>query len=190
MNYIELLFLALSLCLDTFTVSLAGGICEEKKIPAGKILKIIFFFAFFQTAFLSIGWFLGNEVVDYIAKAAPWIAFILLMYVGIKMIVDAVRKKEEKHSGVSIVSTGRLTMLSIATSIDAFAVGISIAMLPFTWQKTVFEITSVFVFTALASLVGLLSGKCLGRGMRKSPMIVGGIILILIGIKILLEHYF
>lgn len=190
MSYPELILMALSLCLDTFTVSLAGGLCGKDKLSVGNYIKIFLFFAFFQTLFLAAGWFLGSGVVQYIVKAAPWIAFILLSYVGINMILDATRKKKDNGRNVSIANTRHLVLLAVATSIDAFAVGLSLAMLHLVWQKILAETVSVFVFTALASVAGLLGGKCLGHGAGRKPMIFGGIILILIGIKILLEYYF
>lgn len=193
MNYFELFLLAVGLCFDTFAVSLAGGICMGRKPSLAMILKIIFCFALFQAGFAAIGWLLGRSVMEYIQMLDHWVAFALLGYIGGKMIVEgitSVRKGEEcSDQKYSLLKTGHLLLLSVATSIDAVAVGLSLAVVDISGYKIVSEFGMVFVTTAAASLVGLLGGRRLGGNNASSKAeIAGGAILVFIGIKILIEH--
>ena len=125
MSYIELFLLAAGLCFDTFAVSLTGGICTRGSLCVRQILKIILCFAFFQAGLSFAGWLL---VSDYISKVDHWVAFVLLGYIGAKMIVEGCSKEEEAVSKSSLLNPRQLVLLSIATSIDAVAVGISLAL--------------------------------------------------------------
>ena len=188
MSYIELFLLAAGLCFDTFAVSLTGGICTRGSLCVRQILKIILCFAFFQAGLSFAGWLLGYSVSDYISKVDHWVAFVLLGYIGGKMIVEGCSKKEEEVSGSSLLNTRQLVLLSVATSIDAIAVGISLAMVRLSFMKIGITTAMVLACTALASLAGLLGGRRLGSGIGKKSEILGGIILIAIGVKILVEH--
>lgn len=188
MSYIELFLLAAGLCFDTFAVSLTGGICTRGSLCARQILHIILCFAVFQAGLTFAGWLLGYSVSDYISKVDHWVAFVLLGYIGGKMIVEGCSKKEEEVSGSSLLITRQLVLLSVATSIDAIAVGISLAMVRLSFMKIGITTAMVLACTALASLAGLLGGRRLGSGIGKKSEILGGIILIAIGVKILVEH--
>ncbi len=185
MNYFEIFLLATGLCFDTFAVSLVGGACAQS-IPALRKVKIISFFALFQAGFTFIGWALGATVNNVIESYDHWVAFGLLLFIGGKMIIDSLKKSEDKS--VDLLDTGKLAVSSIATSIDALAVGISLAMLHFTSARILWTLLIVASVTALASFLGLASGKQVGKWLGKKSNIIGGIILIGIGIKILIEH--
>ena len=198
MSYIELFLLAAGLCFDTFAVSLTGGICTQGslgprqtlKIILGprQTLKIILCFAVFQAGLSFAGWLLGYSVSDYISKVDHWVAFVLLGYIGVKMIVEGCSKEDEAVSKSSLLNPRQLVLLSIATSIDAVAVGISLALFKLSFLKIGICTAMVFVCTALASLAGLLGGRRLGASVGKKSEILGGLILIAIGAKILIEH--
>lgn len=188
MSYIELFLLAAGLCFDTFAVSLTGGICTRGSLCVRQILRIIFCFAVFQAGLTFAGWLLGYSVSDYISKVDHWVAFVLLGYIGVKMIIGGCSKKEEEVSGTSLLNTKQLVLLSVATSIDAVAVGISLAMIKLSFLKIGITTAMVLACTALASLAGLLGGRRLGAGIGKKSEILGGLILIAIGAKILIEH--
>ena len=128
MSYIELFLLAAGLCFDTFAVSLTGGICTQGSLGRRQILKIILCFAVFQAGLSFAGWLLGYSVSDYISKVDHWVAFVLLGYIGVKMIVEGCSREDESVSKSSLLNPRQLVLLSIATSIDAVAVGISLAL--------------------------------------------------------------
>lgn len=200
MSYIELFLLALSLCFDTFAVSITGGICTPGRLRRREIVRIILFFAFFQASFTFVGCLLGMGLSDFISRVDHWIAFLLLGYIGVKMIIEGTSSEEDASEGEGeeckqCYETGRslrniknLTLLSIATSIDALAVGISISLLHLGMWKMSVGTGMVFLTTAAASLLGLVSGRKLGSKAGKRSEIAGGVILILIGAKILVEH--
>lgn len=189
MSYIELLLIGVSLCFDTFAVSLTGGICMKTKLSVWQTLKIITVFALFQGGFTLIGWLLGTELYIYIERFDHWIAFFLLAYIGGGMLFEG--RKEEcscSKSKTNLLDNKNLCLLSIATSIDALAVGISLAMVSLSPVKILVGLISIFFFTALASFVGLNGGRSIGDRLGRKPEMLGGAILLIIGIKILIEH--
>lgn len=190
MSYLELFLIAAGLCFDTFAVSVSGGVtlCKEK-ICVTTIFKIILTFAFFQSAFLLSGWLLGNTFSSIIQEWDHWIAFALLVFIGVKMLIDSFSVKKDKESKcVNLLKTHDLIVLSIATSIDAIAVGVSFACVNIYGNKITFATFSTFAITVFASFLGLRFGTFVGRKFEKYAGAIGGIILILIGIKILIEH--
>jgi len=187
MSYFEIVLIALSLCFDTLAISMIGGACMNC-LCFWKRLKILFFFAFFQGGLTFAGWLLGSTVSQYVEKFDHWVAFGLLAYIGGKMIAESLSKKEEGEK-VDLLKTGSLIVASIATSIDAFAVGISFSMLgDFNLSKISLSTLIIALITALAAAVGLRGGEKLGSVLGKKCDFVGGIVLVTIGIKILLEH--
>lgn len=220
MSYLELFLLAVGLCFDTFAVSLTGAICMNVRLKWFQILKIIIFFAFFQAGFTALGYLLGVSVSSYIEKWDHWIAFLLLLYIGGKMVLESFSKDECGSDGsadsadsatsatsassansdnsadsvnsakMNLLSTKQLSFLSIATSIDALAVGISLAIISLQSLKFWIGEGMIFAVTALSSLAGLLGGRCLGGKFGKRSELVGGVILVAIGVKILIEHLF
>lgn len=191
MSYPELLLLAISLCFDTFTVSLSTSICYAKPIPFVRTLRIILAFAFGQAGFTLAGWLLGTGLYEIISSLDHWVAFIMLSYIGGKMLKESFHPSDtnDKFRDYSVIfSSKSLFLMTVATSIDAFAVGISIALLGMDTYHLIFCFSSIFLITAAASLIGLKSGLKLGLNIGKRAGAVGGVILILIGIKILVEH--
>lgn len=194
MTYIELLLIGVSLCFDTFAVSLTGGVCMKRRPSVGQTTKIFLTFALFQAGFTFLGWILGTELYFYIEKIDHWIAFLLLGYIGVNMIMEGLKPKRNEccdecaRSKSDLLNAGNLVLLAVATSIDALAVGISLAMVSLSSVKIAVGIFSIFFFTALASYIGLNGGRSLGDKLGNRPELIGGVILMIIGVKILLEH--
>jgi putative Mn2+ efflux pump MntP len=194
MSYVELLLLGISLCFDTFAVSLTGGICMGIKLNIWQTLKIILTFALFQMGLTMVGWLLGTGFYVYIERIDHWIAFGLLIYIGGGMLLEGFRGKEESEcqecgkSKTNLLNPKTLCVLAVATSIDALAVGISLAMVSLSFLKLIIGMSSIFLFTALASYIGLNGGRAMGDKLGSKPEMVGGLILVGIGVKILLEH--
>lgn len=186
MSYLEMFLIAIGLSFDTIAVALVGGACL-KCINSWKRLKICLFFAGFQAGFALLGWALGSTVSQYIEKYDHWVAFALLAYIGGKMAFDAFRKQGGGEK-VDLLSTKQLIISSIATSIDALAVGISFAMLNLSYGRLTWAIVIIGVVTAIFAEAGLLGGERLGKVFGKWTNLVGGIILLSIGAKILIEH--
>lgn len=184
MSILELIFLSIALAMDCFAVSFtAGGM--QKELRLRHALVIASFFGFFQGAMPLIGYFGGQAVVRYIERFDHWIAFGILLLIGMKMIVDAIRSIPEEHS-MNIMRPGTLIMLSIATSIDALAVGFSFSMLD---VRIWIAVLIIGIGSFLFSIGGFYMGKLLTKRIKPSyAEILGGVILIAIGIKILVEH--
>lgn len=187
MTFIEILLIAVSLCFDTLAVSLVGGACIKGCSLAGKV-KICLFFALFQGGFTFLGWLLGATVSSYVESFDHWVAFALLAWIGGKMVKDSFGS-EKRESEVNLLDTPSLCLASAATSIDAFAVGISFAMSGgFTLTGISFSCGLIAAVTALSAAVGLGGGSRIGALMGPKCNLAGGLVLIAIGIKILLEH--
>lgn len=168
--------------MDAFSVSIAGGI----KTSNGKVwdaLKVAVFFGGFQALMPFFGWLLGEAGKGFITGIDHWIAFILLGLIGIKMIADALDKNSQKNN--EILKIKSLLLLSVATSIDAFIIGITLSLL-----KTPFliSIISIGTITFVLSFLGFIFGRQLGKLFGRKVEIFGGVVLILIGLKILIEH--
>ncbi len=201
MTGIELLLLALSLCFDTFAVSLGGGL-SLSDTKFSKKAVVMAFFAFFQAGLLCAGWMAGSMFASYIMKWDHWIAFSILLYIGGKMIVENIpggfgKQKGDsdsncccKKKSINLLDYRTLVTLSIATSIDAVAVGVSLALVSISALKICFATVMTFIFTALASYIGLAGGEKIGCRIGAKATVIGGAVLIAIGIKILVEHIF
>lgn len=186
MDIITIFFIATALAMDAFAVAVTAGF-QIKALNYRHIFRLSWHFGLFQALMPVIGWFSGRMVVSCIEKYDHWIAFFLLLWVGINMIresfdADADKKRQDPTRGI------RLVVLSIATSIDALAVGFSLAALNVPILLPVVIIGCVaLLFTWLGLVLGhrFLSSKKFG----KKAELLGGAILILIGIKILFEHH-
>ena len=182
MSFVELLLIAIGLSMDAFSVSICKGL-TTKKFSWRMALVCGLWFGFFQVLMPIIGYFLGAQFQEMIEAYDHWIAFGLLFLIGANMIREAVWGKEESQDG----SLGFKTMLllAIATSIDALAVGVSFACIRVKlWSSVIVIGLTTFAF----SVLGVKIGNVFGSKYEKSAGIIGGIILILIGLKILLEH--
>ena len=182
MTFLELLLIAIGLSMDAFSVSICKGL-TTKRFSWRMALICGLWFGFFQALMPVIGYFLGAQFQELIEACDYWIAFGLLVLIGANMIREAVWGKEKQQDG----SLGFKTMLllAIATSIDALAVGVSFACIQVELWSSVLIIG---ITTFLFSVLGVKIGNVFGSKYEKSASIIGGIILILIGLKILLEH--
>ena len=182
MTFFELLLIAIGLSMDAFSVSICKGL-TTKKFSWRMAVVCGLWFGFFQALMPTIGYFLGAQFQEMIEAYDHWIAFGLLSLIGANMIREAVWGKEEEQDG----SLGFKTMflLAIATSIDALAVGVSFACIQ---VKLWSSVVVIGITTFLFSVLGVKIGNVFGSKYERSAGIIGGIILILIGLKILLEH--
>ena len=184
MSIFSLVVLAIGLCMDSFAVSLTSGVlmpCFSIK----KTCKFAFIMAVFQGVMPVIGWLLGLGFRDYIEAYDHWVAFGLLLFLGGRMVYEGLQHKENDH--FDPCNTRTVVGLAIATSIDALAVGISLSFLRVDMLESALVIAlTTFVF----SMGGLYVGKYIGSKLQKGAEILGGIILILIGVKICVEHLY
>ena len=180
---ITIIFVAFGLAMDCFAISITSGI-TIRHLRINYALKIAIFFGSFQAVMPAIGWLAGLSLRDFISDVDHWIAFGLLGFIGCKMIYEAI-KIEAGEKEISPLNFYLLLMLSVATSIDALAVGVSFAFLKI---SIVSPIIVIGIVTFLVSFLGVFIGNRFGHFFEKKIEIVGGIILIGIGIKILVEH--
>lgn len=185
MDILSIIFIGIGLSMDAFAVSISNGIQTRNKPVMSTAFKLGIFFGGFQMLMPILGWFAGTTVRDLIAGFDHWIAFGLLAFVGGKMIFESFNKEEEKVAESLTIPT--LFLLAIATSIDAFAVGLSLSFL-----KTTIFIPAIIIglITFTISFTGVFVGNKIGHFFENKAELVGGIVLIGIGIKILLEHLF
>lgn len=186
MNKIEIWLLAFALAMDCFAVSMVSGIVT-KKIVRCPMLTMALLFGVFQGGMTFIGWWGTSLFSHYIESIDHWIAFCLLIYLGGRMIYENFRKEEEKS--FNPLKLYSMLTLSIATSIDALAVGISMACLNIqNPNNMIYPVVVIALVSFVLSLVGLGTGLYLGKKIQIPVESIGGGILIIIGIKILVEH--
>jgi len=185
MNLIELLILAVGLSMDALAVAICAGLTMPKATMK-KALIVGLYFGLFQAGMPLIGYFAGSLFADRITAYDHWIAFALLCFLGGKMIFGSF-KKEEAPGEAREASLGpkKMLPLAIATSIDALAVGVSFAFLRVSIAPAV---AFIGVTTLAISMAGVKIGNVFGRRFKSKAELAGGVILVLIGIKILLEH--
>ena len=186
MGFVELFLIGVGLSMDAFAVSICKGL-GMSRLNMRQAVVISLFFGGFQALMPLIGWALGSQLTDFITPIDHWIAFGLLAFVGGKMLWDAFHEDDEDE-GVQTdekLDLKELLMLAIATSIDALAVGITFAFLQ---VAIVPSITIIGLTTFVISFAGVAVGHFFGARFEKPATIVGGVVLILIGVKILLEH--
>lgn len=183
MNIIEILLIALGLAFDAFAVSVSAGtlkVCQNRSAA----FRLSFHFGLFQFLMPIIGWFIGYQISDYLTSLDHWIAFCLLFYIGAKMIWESF-KEDDVRKDYNPSKGSQLILLSIATSIDALAVGLSLAFLRIEiFTPALF----IGIITASLSLIGIKIGKQFGKKFAGKAEFAGGLILIGIGSKILIEH--
>ncbi len=185
MDIISIVFIAVGLSMDSFAVSIANGL-TLRDLNFKKRLIIASSLAIFQALMPLFGWFIGTGYKNHIIEIAHWIAFLLLSFIGLKMIYEGIKKKNN-NSEKSELKIPILIGQSFATSIDAFAVGISFAFLNL---SITIPILIIGVITLIISFIGLSLGKFLGIKFGKFAEIFGGLVLIGIGIKVLIEHLY
>ena len=176
------LLIALGLAMDSFSVSIANGLVS-KTFEIGKAFKISLFFGFFQAIMPVIRWLAGVYVADLISGFDHWVAFGLLVLIGFRMIYESLRSEPKRL--ISSLSINVLLILSIATSIDALAVGLGLSLLK---TSIIIPAIQIGVITFFLSFIGVYFGRRFGRFLKNRVEILGGLILITIGLKILVEH--
>ena len=186
MTILELILIGIGLSMDAFAVSITNGLCCTN-LNRRRIILIGVCFGGFQGLMPTLGFWLGKAFEQYIRAFDHWIALLLLGYIGGKMLIDAIRgRNEELHQ--MLLTPRMLLMQGVATSIDALAVGVSFAALPDVriLPAAVLIGCETFAF----SLVGVVFGKRVGQKLGSNAQIVGGLILVVIGVKIFIEHTF
>ena len=181
MGIVELIILSIGLAMDAFSVSICKGLAT-KKLNIKYIVTIGLYFGIFQGVMPIIGYLVGTKFYNQITNIDHWIAFILLFCIGINMIKEAILNKEEEDDSLKVKD---MIILAIATSIDALVVGITFA---FFNVNIILSCTLIGVITFIISMIGVKIGNVFGNKYEKKAQIFGGIILILLGFKILIEH--
>jgi putative Mn2+ efflux pump MntP len=184
MSFFEILLISLSMAMDAFVVCLAAGALETIHGPR-PLFRLSFHFGLFQFIMPVIGWLLGTTIQPLIRGYADWIAFGLLVSVGVHMIYTSMRGEMNRSHDPSRGWT--MVLLSIAVSVDALVVGISLGVLGiFVWYPAIM----IGVVTGVLSLIGLRIGRIVGKKFGKPVEIIGGLVLIGIGVRILFFHFF
>ena len=186
MQLFEVILIGVGLAMDAFAVSICKGL-QMRKINYQFAIIIAGFFGCFQALMPLIGWILGKQFQHYIVSIDHWIAFILLGVIGINMIRESREQEEEVvcHKELEKLDYKELVLLAIATSIDALAVGVTLAFLQVNITSS---ITVIGVITFIITFGGVIIGNIFGARYKSRAELFGGIVLVLMGIKILLEH--
>lgn len=191
MTILEIIILAIALAMDCFTVSIACGLAL-KKVVRGPMTAMIFLFGIFQGGMTLAGWYGGSLFSNIVRPIDHWIAFALLAYLGGKMVYEAYRPKEDEEECSAckkgLLRTRNLITMAVATSIDALAVGVSFAFLALSSMRLYTACLIIALASSLFTLLGLGIGIFAGKRIKFPVEALGGIILIGIGIKILIEH--
>ena len=188
MSVLDIFLLGVGLSMDAFAVAICKGLAM-RKVDKRQMLLIALFFGGFQALMPLIGWAVGNTFAKKITKYDHWIAFILLSFVGVNMIIDAIKewKNEEIiEKNDLFIDLKELTILAVATSIDALACGVTFSF--YEDFNIIKSITIIGLTTFIISAIGVYIGNIFGDKFKSKAQLVGGIILIFLGIKILLEH--
>lgn len=179
----ELLILAVGVSMDALAVAICKGLSIQS-LKLRHALIVGAWFGVFQALMPTLGWLLGSAFADLVTAVDHWISFVLLAIIGGNMIREALSKKEEESCDCSLAFTAML-MLAIATSIDALAVGVTLALLE---VNIIAVVLSIGLCTFIISAVGVKVGNVFGMKFKSKAEFLGGAVLILIGLKILLEH--
>jgi putative Mn2+ efflux pump MntP len=186
MDLLNIIALAIALAMDAFAVAIATGV-RLKRVSLRQFFRLAWHFGLFQAMMPVMGWAAGLTVRARIERYDHWIAFGLLAFVGINMIREAFKMEEDARQKHDPTRGLTLVMLSVATSIDALAVGLTISMLKVSiW----FPALVIGLVAGFFTVVGLQLGKSVGSAERLSPVaeVLGGVVLLGIGVKILIEH--
>ena len=185
MGIVEIFLIGVGLSMDAFAVAVCKGL-NMRKVNKLHCLIIALFFGGFQALMPLVGWALGRQFEQYITSVDHWIAFALLAFLGGKMIFEALKKEEDDEvRRDDKLDIKELFLMAVATSIDALAVGITFAFL----NVNIFQaITVIGCTTFVLACVGVFIGNIFGSKYKSKAELLGGVILILIGVKILLEH--
>jgi putative Mn2+ efflux pump MntP len=183
MDLLTVFFIAWGLSMDAVAVSLASG-CAATKVALRPALRMAFFFGFFQMLMPVLGWLAGLGFKTVIAGFDHWLAFSLLLFIGVKMILEA-RRANECRPRAGLPNLPVLLGLAVATSIDALAVGLSFSLLA---VDIITPVLIIGLVTFVLSLLGVLAGRRFGTLIAGKAEILGGVVLIAIGFRILVSH--
>ena len=182
MSFVTIFITAIALAMDAFAVSVSKGM-TLRNLSKKICVKIALAFGIFQGVMPLLGWLLGIKFTRYIQKVDHWIAFILLCFIGIKMIIDSLKSEDDVEE--KQYNNKTFLILAIATSIDALTVGITFAFLKI---NIISSVLSIGIITFILSITAVYAGKIIGNFIKNKAGIFGGIILIIMGLKILLQH--
>lgn len=188
MTLLEIFLIGIGLSMDAFAVAICKGLAMPDKVDRKGALLIALYFGVFQAVMPALGWLLGSQFARYVTQMAPWIAFILLAWIGGNMIRESLSKEEREEEETGSVSHKELLVLAVATSIDALAVGVTFSMLELAVSIGA-AVALIGCTTFVISLAGVYVGNVFGAKYKSKAEFVGGAILILIGVKILLERF-
>ena len=184
------ILLGIGLAMDAFSVSLANGL-NEPQMKKSKITGVAGLFALFQGLMPLIGWICVHTIVQYFSwfeKLIPWIALILLCYIGGKMLYDSIKNKEGEEAELKSVGLTALLVQGVATSIDALSVGFTIAV--YSFALALLAVLIIAIVTFFICFAGILIGKKFGTKLAGKAGILGGVILIFIGLEIFITSWF
>lgn len=189
MTLLEIFLIGIGLSMDAFAVAICKRLAMPDKVHKRSALLIALYFGVFQALMPALGWLLGSQFAHYVTRLAPWIAFVLLAWIGGNMIREsrAGDKEDEEQPSNGEVRHKELLVLAVATSIDALAVGVTFSMVELSVSIGL-AVVLIGCTTFLISLGGVYVGNVFGARYKSRAEFVGGAILILIGVKVLLEH--
>ncbi len=182
-SLITIILIAISLSFDSFAVSLSCGLAKQK-MQLVQMLKIAIILSLFQGLMPLVGWFAGEKLLPYIEEFDHWVAFLLLFLIGGKMIIESFKEETSKKK-INPEKFSVVLLLGLSTSIDALAVGFSMSLICI---HILLAVAIITVITFLAVLLGIYIGKKSKTNKGRRAEIIGGIILIAIGVKIVIEH--
>lgn len=183
---IQILLISVSVAMDAFAVSIGKGLTVSR-VRVQDAVKSALWFGGFQMLFPILGYFAASTFSKYVTQFDHWIIFALLVFIGGNMVHEAFEEDEENSKETAQFDWKHMLPLAVACSIDAFAVGVSLTFM-FTKAHMAFAILSIGVVTGLFSAAGLYIGRAFGSRWQKPAQIAGGVVLILLGVKVLLEH--
>ena len=186
LDFLSVLVIAIGLSADCFAVAFSGSI-SMKSISLAQVSRASLSFGLFQALMPVLGWLVGRTIVDVIADYDHWLAFVLLALIGGKMIWESFHSESNRPAGTDITKGVTLLTLSVATSIDALAVGLTFAFLE---VNIALASLTIGIVALMVTAIGFAAGRKAGRLMGKRAEAIGGLILIAIGLRILLTHLF
>ena len=189
MTLLEIFLIGIGLSMDAFAVAICKGLAMPDKVHKRSAFLIALYFGVFQAVMPTLGWLLGSQFAHYVTRFAPWIAFVLLAWIGGNMIRESrAEEEEDEQPSDGQVKHKELQVLAVATSIDALAVGVTFSMVELSVSIWL-AVCLIGCTTFLISLGGVYVGNVFGAKYKNKAEFVGGTILILIGVKIILEHF-
>lgn len=189
MGLIDIILIGIGLSMDAFAVSICKGL-KMKQVDFRQCLIIALFFGGFQAIMPLAGYALSVHFVEYINSYSHWVAFVLLVIIGANMIRESVGSEEAEECCSQIIGFKELVALAIATSIDALAVGVTFGTMGDKLRLSIgLAVVIIGIITFMISIIGVFIGNIFGSKYKTKAEIIGGVILILIGFKVVLEHY-